>query len=75
MLWDIAAVIGFTFLSIYAFIGVLFTWRAWVFSSRLAIEEFKHKKLKDATSDVALKIILTDVEKQQLEQAKKNEDK
>lgn len=72
MLWDIAAVIGFIFLSVSALIGVAFTWRAWTFAGMLAVEEYKHKKLKDATEEVANKIILAGIEEQEAKEKNAN---
>lgn len=73
MIWDIAAVIGFLFLLIFAFIGVVFTARAWVFAGTLAIEEYKQNKLSKTNPDVALNLILTQQEKEALKASKKNE--
>jgi hypothetical protein len=72
MLWDIAAVIGFIFLSISALIGVAFTWRAWTFAGMLALEEYKHRKLNNATKDVAAKIILAGIAEEEAKEKNAN---
>jgi hypothetical protein len=73
MIWDIAAVIGFVFLCVNAFIGVVFTWRAWVFTGQLAIQDYKHNKLKGKDPEVALKMIINDIEKERVKNGGKSE--
>lgn len=75
MLWDITAVIGYIFLCGFAFVGVMFTIRAWVFATQLAVEQYKHNKVKGATSEMALKVILTQAEKDALEELQKEQKK
>jgi hypothetical protein len=68
-MWTAITVIGFILLLGFAFIGLIFTARAWVFAARLASEEYKHKKLNQTDPEVKLKIILTDAEKQLLKES------
>lgn len=72
ILFNIAAIIGFTVFCVFALIGIKFTMAAWVYTAQLAINEWKSRKLKEMPPEEAKREVERLLKELEEEDKKKN---